>query len=71
MLQSLPISLVQVKCNLTDEINLKRSYKYISWSNLSIYYAWKNVEESYKNNKFKSILNTYLKSMEKRLIILQ
>ena len=22
-------------------------------SNLSIYYAWKNIEKSYKNNKFK------------------
>ena len=39
--------------NLTDKINLKRSDKYIALSNLSIYYTWKNIKISYKNNKFK------------------
>ena len=29
--------------NLTDEINSKRSCKYVALSNLSIYYAWKNI----------------------------
>ena len=38
--------------NHTDKINLKRSDKYIALSNLSIYYAWKNIKKSYKNNKF-------------------
>ena len=28
--------------NLTDEINLKRSDKYVALSNLSIYYKWKS-----------------------------
>ena len=28
--------------NLTDQINLKRSDKYVALSNLSIYYKWKN-----------------------------
>ena len=28
--------------NLTDEINLKRSDKYVALSNLGIYYIWKN-----------------------------
>ena len=28
--------------NLLDEINLKRSDKYVALSNLSIYYAWRN-----------------------------
>ena len=28
--------------NLTDEINLKRSDKYVALSNLGIYYTWKN-----------------------------
>ena len=27
--------------NLVDKINLKRSYKYVALSNLSIYYTWK------------------------------
>ena len=39
--------------NLLDEINLKGSDKYIALSNLSIYYAWRNIKKSYKNNKFK------------------
>ena len=39
--------------NLTDKINLKRSDKYVALSNLSIYYTWKNIKKSYKNNKFK------------------
>ena len=39
--------------NLIDKINLKRSDKYVALSNLSIYYAWKNIKRSYKNNKFR------------------
>ena len=39
--------------NLSDKINLKRSDKYIALSNLSIYYAKKNIKKLYKNNKFK------------------
>ena len=39
--------------NLLDKIDLKRKNKYIALSNLSIYYAWKNIKKSYKNNKFK------------------
>ena len=39
--------------NLPDKINLKRSDKYLALSNLSIYYIWKNIKKSYKNNEFK------------------
>ena len=39
--------------HLSDKINLKRSDKYVALSNLSIYYTWKNIKKSYKNNKFK------------------
>ena len=39
--------------NFSDKINLKRSDKYVTLSNLSIYYTWKNIKKSYKNNKFK------------------
>ena len=39
--------------NLTDKIDLRRKYEYIALSNLSIYYTWKNIKKSYKNNKFK------------------
>ena len=31
--------------NITDKINLKRSYNYVALSNLSIYYAWKNIKK--------------------------
>ena len=40
--------------NLSDEINLKRSDKYITLSNLSIYYTWKNLKKLYKVNKSKT-----------------
>ena len=39
--------------SLTDKINLKRNDKFVASSNLSIYYTWKNIKKSYKNNKFK------------------
>ena len=39
--------------NLTEKINLKRSDKCVALSNLSIYYTWKNIKKSYKNNEFK------------------
>ena len=63
--------------NLTDKINLKSSDKYVDLPKLSIYYTWKNIKESYKNNQLK-ILALYqdyfeyiLKNIEKKLIILQ
>ena len=40
--------------NLTDKTNLRRKYKYIALSNVSIYYTWKNIKMSYKNNTFKN-----------------
>ena len=39
--------------NLADKINLKRSDRYVALSNLNIYYIWKNIKKSYKNNKLK------------------
>ena len=44
--------------NLSHKINLKRSDKYVALSNLSIYYTWKNIKKSYKNNKFKILAPT-------------
>ena len=32
---------------LSDKIQLKRSDKYVTLSNLSIYYTWKNIKKSY------------------------
>ena len=39
--------------NLSDKINLERSDRYVGLSNLSIYYAQKNIKKSCENNKFK------------------
>ena len=39
--------------SLPDKINFKRRDKYVALSILSIYYTWKNIKTSYKNNNFK------------------
>ena len=38
---------------LTNKLDLRIGEKTIALSNLSIYYAWKNIKSSYDNNKFK------------------
>ena len=45
--------------NLTDKIDLGRGKKSIALSNLSIYYTWKNIKQTYKNNKFKISARTW------------
>ena len=50
--------------NLTDKIDLRRKDKYIALSNLSIYYTWKNIKKSYKNNKFKISAQTWNEEFE-------
>ena len=50
--------------NLTDKVNWKRSDKYVALSNLSIYYAWKNIKESCKDNKFKMSAPTWNEEFE-------
>ena len=49
--------------NLSDKIDLKRSEKYVALSNLSIYYTWKNIKKSYKNNRFIISALTWMKSL--------
>ena len=39
--------------NLGNKINFRRSDKCVVLSNLSLYYTWKNIKKSYKNNKSK------------------
>ena len=50
--------------NLTDKIDLRRKDKYIALLNLSIYYTWKNIKKSYKNNKFKISNRTWNEEFE-------
>ena len=38
--------------SLTDKLDLRKREKSIVLLNLSIYYTWKNIEISYRNNKF-------------------
>ena len=45
--------------NLTDKIISIRSDKYVGLSNLSIYYACKNIKRSYKNNTSKTSAPTW------------
>ena len=50
--------------NLSDEIKLKRSDKCVAWSNLSMYYTWKNIKDLYKNNKLKISAPTWNEEFE-------
>ena len=50
--------------NLSDKINLKKSDKYVALSNLNIYYTWRNIKKSYKNNKFKILAPAYNEELE-------
>ena len=50
--------------NLSDKINLKRSNKYVGLSCLTIYYTWKNVKKSYKNNKLKISAPTWNENLK-------
>ena len=49
--------------NLSHKINLNRSDKYVALSNLSIYYTWKNIKKSYRNNKFQISAPTWNANM--------
>ena len=49
---------------LTDKLDSRRGEKSIALSNLSIYYTWKNIKSSYKNNKFKISATTWYDKFE-------
>ena len=50
--------------HLSDKINLKGSDKCVALSNLSIYYTWKNIKKSYKDNTFKISAPTWNEEFE-------
>ena len=50
--------------NMTDQIDFRRKDKYNALSNLSIYYTWRNIKKSYKNNKFKISALTWNEEFE-------
>ena len=39
--------------NLSDKIVIVINNKYVALSHLGIYYTWRNIKKSYKNNEFK------------------
>ena len=50
--------------NLSDKISFKRKDKYVGLSTSSIYYTWKNIKISYKNNKLKISAPTWNEEFE-------
>ena len=46
-------------CFFSDKLSLKNPNKSITWINLSIYYAWKNIKSAYNNNNFKIFAPTF------------
>ena len=52
-----------LKLKLKDKLDLRLDEKVIALSNLSIYYTWNNIKNSYSNNKF---IGT---NMERRIYI--
>ena len=40
------------RLSLSGKLYLKNPNKNIAWSNLSIYYTWKNIKSAHNNNKF-------------------
>ena len=49
---------------LTDKLDLRRGEKIIALSHLSIYYTWKNIKNSYNNNKCKTSTPTWINQFE-------
>ena len=49
---------------LADKLDIRRGQKIVALSNLSIYYTWKNIKSSCKNNKFKISAPTWSDEFE-------
>ena len=48
-----------LKLKLTSKLDLRLDEKIIALSNISIYYTWRNIKSSYKNNKLKILAPTW------------
>ena len=53
-----------LELKLADKLDLRRGQKIVALSNLSIYYTWRNIKNSYKNNKFKISAPTWSDEFE-------
>ena len=47
-----------------EKMDLRRGDKHVALSDLNIYYTWKSLKKSNKNNKFKISRNTWDKEFE-------
>ena len=52
------------KKKLADKLDVRRGQKSVALSNLSIYYTWRNIKSSRKNNKFKISAPTWSDEFE-------
>ena len=50
--------------NLNDKLDLRRGEKIIASSNLSSYYTWRNIKNSYNNSNFKIFVPTWNDKLE-------
>ena len=53
-----------LELKLSDKLDLRRGQKSVALSNLNIYYIWRNIKSSYKNNKFKVSAPTWSDEFE-------
>ena len=53
----------EINLNRSDDINLNRSDHVPLW-NVSVYYTWKNIKNSYKSNKFTISSPTWNEELE-------
>ena len=49
---------------LVDKLDLRSGQKSVALSNLSIYYTWRDIKSSYKNNKFEISAPTWVDEFE-------
>ena len=49
---------------IPDKLDLRRGQKSVALSNVGIYYTWKNIKSSCKNNKFKISAPTWSDEFE-------
>ena len=53
-----------LELKLADKLDLRTGQKSVALSNLSIYYTWRNIKSSCKNNKFKISAPTWRDEFE-------
>ena len=56
--------------NLSQRLGLRSSNKDVVLQNVSIYYAWKNTRNKYKNNKLKIIAQTWNDEFELQMLLI-